>query len=206
MAAVLLAFAVALAGCGDTTEGRPTTAEPTGTANTTENPATTTKPEFPIVDRPRDIPLDDLNPCDVWSPDQLRQLGVSTEPRGTDPKPNALGYLTCGYNNHPPTKDRPDVEIGYTAITVLNGGVEDTLHGQSRTTSTVIEIAGFPAVQGAQPEGDINPCDVFIGTVDGQHLRILLATLWPNDKSVDETCAMARTAAEMAMETLLTLR
>lgn len=199
MAVAVLVSAAALAGCTGTTAGQPTTARPTGTTSGTETPTTTT--ESPFVERPRDIPLDDLNPCDVWTPDQLRQLGVSTKPLGDGPSPDALGNMGCSFRG-----PQEPVEIGYTAVTALDADLEDTLHGQSRTTSTVIEIAGFPAVQAAKPEGSIDPCSAYVGTAQGQHLRILLATLWPNDKSVDETCAMARAAAEMAMETLQSLR
>lgn len=195
-----------VASCG-TTGGQPTTASTSEPTVGQSSPPATTRLDMPVfVERPREIRLDDLNPCDLWTEAQLRELGVHPKPRTGDPKPNGLGRLTCGYNNAPPTVDRPPVEIGYTAITYLDIDIEDIYNPEPYERMAVIEVGGFPAIQEAEQRGVIAPCSIYIGTAQGQYLNISLSTLWPNERAPEESCEMNKAAAEMAMMTLRQLR
>lgn len=158
------------------------------------------------MERPREIPLDDLNPCDVWTKEQLADLGVGPEPSRGDPEPDMFGNLGCSYGNHPASKPRPDVEITYGVYTYLKSDVEGNLTGhQSRSTPSVVEVAGFPAVQLAQPRGALDACDVYVGTAGGQTL-VVYFEVYPNELTVEESCSRVLRAAELAMATVQSLR
>lgn len=196
--ALLVLLAVGLvAGCGGTTGGTPR-AQPTDpiTRGTSE-PATTTSPTtstFPPP--PREIPLEDVDPCPLWTKKQLRDFGVDEEPAGSGPTPNGFGGMVCHYFG---LDGGPQLAYG------INTYPEDDLAATARSmgpgiTPVPVEVAGFPAVQRRTSKGAAR-CKVLIGTATGQHLNVS-AEVTPNEMSIEESCELSMTAATLAMENL----
>lgn len=203
LAAVLVAVGV-LAGCTSTEAGRPR-AEPSGTpASDTSMPSSTagtesTDPDYPPP--PREIPLDDVQPCDLWTADQLREFGVPTEPFHGSPSPNPWGGIDCTYSNG----IHSDPVLDYSVSTLLDQGIAEAAatRGGSRAVVVPIEVVGFPAAQVQFPNVYVaKKCDVLIGTVAGQHLAVSVGVT-PPDLSVDEACELSTATAELAMDNLL---
>lgn len=195
------------AGCGGTPAGagspsRSTTPEPGGTGRPPASTTSTTTSSSVFGSRPAELVLDGVNPCLLWTEAQLGQLGVRGTPDDGDPAPGVLGNLTCNYRG-----PAEPVEIQYTASVSTQHDIADLLGTTAaRTTETVTEVGGFPAIQFARPAGSIDPCSVVIGTASGQHLWIDLS-VFPNEGlTVQQACQLTMKAATMAMDTLRTLR
>lgn len=178
---LLAAAAALLAGCAI---GAPAPAPP----------ASTPPPIPALPDRPRDLPLDGLDPCAGLTADQLRQLDIF-RPRFTSDE--GIGD-TCQWRHGP---DEP--KEGYLLAYGLDIGIEAAFGNPK--TGDVIDIAGYPAVE---TQGQIAPrdttCIVVVDVAPGQALTVQYAydghTL---PMTYPLACDRARTAAELATRTLL---
>lgn len=194
-AAVLVALLAA--GCGGTTEGAPSVA-PSNGASTSTKPAS---PSSELPPRPREIKLDGLDPCQLWTPDQLGQLLVTTTPVAGGPQENAAGYPVCTYR----TSFQSDLDLGFSATTVLDLDATIWLGDSAHVEVTVVDVDGFPAVREAGDPKNGSPCKLAISTSSGQHLQVRAETR-PGEYSVDQACDITTKAAKFAMQTLQTLR
>jgi hypothetical protein len=145
--------------------------------------------------------LDGLNPCDLWTPDHLRQLAVKLTPVTGGPQEDSGGYQACTYQSSRPS----ETDFGYSATAVTNLDASVYLGDTSLSRSSVVKVEGFPAVlEISRPEG-ANPCMLAISTADKQHLQVEALTD-PGEYSVEQACEMTTKAATFAIQTLQTLR
>lgn len=195
--ALLGLLVVLMVGCGGTTAGSPSGVPATGTSPTSSNPSNTTS----LPARPREIVLDDLDPCTLWTPEQLEQLAVGTTPVDGGPQEDSGGYQVCAYH----TAQSDDKDLGYsvTAVTDLDASVY--LGGTSSSAAAVVVIAGFPAVQETTKSENASPCMVAVSTANDQHLQVRADTR-PGAYSVAEACEMTTMAATFAVQTLQAIR
>lgn len=185
------------AGCAGTSAGTPRAEPPDSTTPTSEQSATTATTTSGFPPPPREIPLDDVNPCQLWTTDQLRSFGINDGPVEGDPSPNGFGGTSCFYFGPREAKPR----VVYSAHTYPRSGLaEAERYRGPGTVSARVEVARFPAFQQQSSEGD-SACDVIIGPAAGQHLTVSV-TVTPNELSMDEFCALSMTAAIMAVENL----
>jgi hypothetical protein len=145
--------------------------------------------------------LDGLNPCTLWTPDQLRQLAVESTPATGGPQDDAAGHQVCTYWNSLSGKAR----IGYSARTVTDLDASAYLGNTSVTTSSVVKVGEFPAVQEIRRPDGASPCMLAISTAEKQHLQIEAVTR-AGAFSVEQACEMTTKAAMFAVQTLQTLR
>lgn len=162
-----------------------------GNAVSTGNSVTTTLPPAP-----REIRIDDLDPCTVLTADQLDRLRVG----GPDlaPATDSRGPI-CQWSGGASRR----VFEGYLVEGILDSGPEFAFG--NRRGATVITVAGFPAVQ---TQGNYAPADascvVLLGVARGQTLQIAYDYNGPPETMTkDLACTKARTAAELAMQTLI---
>lgn len=147
--------------------------------------------------RPRDIALNGLNPCTLWTADQLRELKVQPAPVSGGPQETASGYPVCTHFG-----DGNEPDVGYSVTTVLDRDAEVLESGM--VESTIVAVDGFPAVQETSESSDISPCRLAVSTAAGQHLRVMAVTR--GELSVEQACEMTLRAATFAVQTLQTLR
>lgn len=193
--ALLMAAVGLVAGCTSTSAGSPTAAT-TGPSATVSPPAAEGTPSFPP--RTREIRLDGLNPCKVWTPKQRTELGLRDEPTPDSPSPFPLGGVDCAW--YTPREVEP--ELLYTVLARPGKDLavfwgDDT----TRVTETVAEVVRFPAIRETTPQGSRDACLFHIGTAEDHVLTIDLA-IFPNEYTVEDACALTLTAAEMAIATL----
>lgn len=187
-----------VAGCTATSAGTPAPSEPGSGSSSNSSPPTASSS---IGERPREIKLDGVNPCVLWTPDQLRQLAVELTPITGGPQKDSAGYQVCTYWNSKSGQAR----IGYSARTVTNLDASVFLGDTNLTTASVVKVGEFPAVQEIRrPEG-ASPCMLAISTADKQHLQVEALTR-PGAFSVDQACEMTKKAAAFAIQNLQTLR
>ena len=183
-----------VAGCTSTSVGTPA---PSGPGSGSPSSTTTS----PLAQRPREIKLDGLNPCTLWTPDQLRQLAVKSTPVAGGPQQDSSGHQVCTYRSPRPV----DLDIGYTARAITDLDASVYLGDTSVTNSSVVKVEGFPAVLEVGRPENASPCMLAISTADKQHLQIETLTL-PGAFSVEQACEMTKKAAAFAVQNLQTLR
>lgn len=177
-------------------------AEPEPSAAPTAPSPTAPSPTIELPPRPRDVPLDGLDPCSLLTP-HLAELALEDrEPLLTVAATRIYGGESslCTARGYEPRA----ISVGIDAVTIK--GIERyTVEGVDADVST-IDIRGFPAVlvfQERRPQA----CTVIVDVAPGQLLDVQfrdggrvppipLATL----------CTDAQLTAELAMDTLLTLR
>lgn len=200
----LVVIAAVSVGCTTSAPGQPTSVIDGGSSGTstasTGDSATSTSPTVDVPPRPRDITLDGLDPCTLFTKTQRAQLTVSDVDSGESKSENFKGMKECTLEADTRTRF-----YDYTALAVTTEGVDAWLTGQRNVEAELTTVQGFPAAEFMFRGSDGEGCDLAVG-VAAHH------TLWiqviPYDRGFeqDELCRMARQATEMAMTTLQTLR
>jgi Protein of unknown function (DUF3558) len=145
--------------------------------------------------RPREIDVNGLDLCTLWTPRQLAELDMPARPAS---RLDDQGKPWCYYDN----EGAPDVAYGVKAR--LDEDVTEWLgRGQAQQTSVLV-IGGFPAVelQAATTVG----CAVLVSNRSGQYLQIQMTSSDYDQFTIQQMCGMAKKAATFAAQTLQTLR
>jgi hypothetical protein len=167
-------------------------------------PATPTGP-YPAIElppRPRDVPLDGLDPCTLLKPHMAELALEDREPLLTVAATRIYGGESslCTARGYEPRA----IGIGIDAVTIA--GIERyTVEGVDATVEPV-DVRGFPAVLVFQ-ERLPQACTVIVDVAPGQ----LLGVQFRDGGRVPPIplptlCEDARRSAGLAMDTLLTLR
>jgi hypothetical protein len=187
-ALVLLAAFVVVVGCTTTSVGEPRPqVTSTGASDATGSPGSGDLPS-----RPREIRLDDVDPCKLI-PEADRSEYYIDEPgeAGADDEDNA----ECTWVG---------TEVGYFGYTLdVSEGIETRLDGSYTVVGDIADpILGFGVVTYALP-GDEGACFAAVDVADGQQL---IATVGINKSDLDNVpplCEYAHQFAASAMETLV---
>lgn len=171
-------------------------------APATSEPATAPYPTIELPPRPRDIPLDGLDPCTLLTP-HMAELGLEDrEPLLTVTSTRIYGGESslCTARGYEPRA----VSVGIDAVTIA--GIERyTVEGVDAEVSP-IDVRGFPAVLVFQ-QNLPDACVVIVDIAPGQLLGVQFrdgGRLPPI--SLPTLCEDAQRTARLAMDTLLTLR
>lgn len=191
LALLLLCTAAALAGCSvfPVSEASQTHDNSTSPAA----PTTTTTTSLTLPPRPREIPLDRVNPCTILTRDQRASLSLDTTPSPyTDTELKARACTIRGTYSG---------QVARLAL-VTNEGAELWISDEAQNTAKVIAITGFPALEVRTPGAD-TLCNVEVDVAKGEFLDVLFrdggsATPIPQD----DLCLGAQRVAEAAMTSL----
>jgi hypothetical protein len=189
--ALLLLCAAALAGCSayPLTE----TSQTHDNSSSAAAPTTTTTTSLTLPPRPREIPLDKVNPCAILTKDQRAQLSLDTPPSPyTDTELKARACTIRGTYSG---------QVARLAL-VTNEGADLWISDEAQNTSKVIAIVGFPALEVRTPGLD-TLCNVEVDVAKGEFLDVLFrdgggAAPIPQD----DLCLGAQRVAEAAMTSL----
>lgn len=203
---ILAVAAVAAVGAGCTTSasgqatpepGEGSSGVPTVPSSKSSDP---TEPTVEVPPRPRDISLEGLDPCTLYTEAQRTQLKVSDVRAGESESDTYKGMKECVLS----VEDKEPF-YDYTALAVTTEGVEAWLTGNRNVEAELTSVQGFPAAQFKFRGSDGEGCDFAVGVAEGQNLWVEMV---PLDRvfEQDELCQMARQATEMAMTTLQTLK
>lgn len=194
MAIVFGFTTIAVAACGGSTVGdpRPSVSEDGPTTTTT------TSSGSPLPARPRDIKLDSVDPCTLWTGEQLATLRAGSEPRRNT---STAGDAMCSFD----AADLEPPKASFSVAIVLDHDVTDSFlpdRGDS-----VVDVAGFPAVQQPAPAAGPRPCTILASTTDGQYLEVKLSYgSTEGHLSGERACELTVQAATFAVQTLQTQR
>ncbi|MGH3921603.1 MAG: DUF3558 domain-containing protein [Pseudonocardiaceae bacterium] len=173
----------------------PACATRTVTPGEPEPPPTTTA-ALQLPPRPAEVPIDDLDPCLVFTPQQRQDLGIDQEPRPSPPSSRSEVACTYAHSSSEPF-------FSYYVAPVPQEGADAWLTGRRNVAGVAIrEVAGFGAVQTLLGGSD-DDCSLTIDVAAGQSLDVMFLGDSAGSFTVDEMCERARLGAAAAMETLL---
>jgi hypothetical protein len=178
-----------LAGCA-TVSGTPAPAAPAP-----ETSATT--------GRPRDVPIDDVDPCTLLTDEQREELGLDAEPRlDVGPLPPYPGDAIplCLFGGFQPRA------VSLAVATVSTTGIELFHSGGLVADVRPIEVRGFPALI-AIATRNTDFCTVVVDVAPAQAVDVSFGLDGPGAlATVDSLCMDAERAANAVIETLLSTR
>jgi hypothetical protein len=203
LAAALLAVGL-VAGCTTSEAGVPTSGGPISESTSGgELPSESSTPSSAVIPAPpREISLDGLDPCTLFSDEQKVQLGAD---RARPDDGASAGTIYKGMKNC--TLDRVNSEpfFAIAVIAVTNVDINFWINEGSNADSKLISIAGYPAAEFHTKGVQDSDCAVAVGVAKNQHLHVEFHPL-SEDLKQDQICQRSEQAAEMAMQTLQTLR
>ncbi len=153
-----------------------------------------------IPPRPRDISVDGLDPCTLYTQAQRAQLKANDVRSGESDSDNFKGMKECVLS-----VDAQEPFYEYNALAVTTEGLEAWLTGNRNVDAELTSVQGFPAAQfkfrGVEDEG----CDIAVGVAEGQYLWFQVIPISRGFKQ-DQLCQMVSQATELAMTTLQTVK
>lgn len=163
------------------------------TTTATPNPGAITLPP-----RPRDIPIDDVEPCSLFTEQQRAELSLEGRPRSSTGVTQIFGAArSCDITVFEPRA----VAVGSTLVTTT--GIERFTDGGLAAKLTPISIGGFPAVI-AIPSRSDDYCSVEIDVAAGQLIDVQFALIRLEPTvPVDQLCRRAQDVAGEVMATLI---
>ena len=199
---ILLVLGLA-AGC-TTTEAGEATAGNSSTPTTessepTSAPSTGSSVEIPPP--PRELSLAGLDPCSLLTDTQQAQLKISS----VRPKDDGGDDIYDGMKECIFDADAAEPFITYDVIAVTDVDVSYWINQPHNADVELISIAGYPAAEFHTKGVEDSDCAVAVGVAKNQHLHVEMAPL-SEDLKQDQICQGTERAAEMALQTLQTLK
>ncbi|WP_116046172.1 DUF3558 domain-containing protein [Amycolatopsis palatopharyngis] len=176
---LLMVVLLGLSGCGST--------EP-GLAVPMPDSAGPSEP----VQRPEELPLDDVHPCSLLSGAQLDELGVNSKPRPAG--------RVCSFD-----VDRARPYYSHVLETITDADLHAWIDGAYASTTVrtrSADVAGFPALTRFRERGTPGDCETLVSVARGQTLRSQLYPITRDAFDQQELCALSAKAATLALRTL----
>lgn len=189
-------------GCTTSEAGEATPGPPSeSTPNSESAPNTSSPSSVEIPPPPREISLDDLDPCTLFTEPQRAELGVDNV------RPGVSGGTTIyeGMKDCSLEKEAAEPFYGIDVVAVTNVDINFWINEPTNTDAKLISIAEYPAAEFKTKGTEGADCAVAVGVAKNQHLHVEFHPL-SEDLQQDEICQRSEQAAEMAIQTLQTLR
>ncbi|MEV4311737.1 DUF3558 domain-containing protein [Actinocrispum sp. NPDC049592] len=194
-AAVVLA-GLALAGCTETNAGEPVPAS-SAPAGGGAGPA----PSVSIPPRPREIKLDGVDPCKLFTKAQLGQIKVTRQRNGVQTDETFKGAAQCLMDGN-----EGQTFFDYTVWLVTTEGMEPWLSGKRNADAKLVSVEGFPAASYKIRGTTTFNCWTSVGVANGQQLTVEFRPINRDVLSQNQMCEKSEQAAGLAMQTLQTLK
>jgi hypothetical protein len=176
--------------------GGPTTSQ---SGSTSAGPT----PTVAIPPRPKELRLDGVNPCDLFTPAQLTQIKVDLKRPRESGSEHFKGMKECAITSRAAPFDT------YSALAATNEGIGPWLSGKRNVEAKLSSVAGYAAAtfwfigaKGHETDG----CSTSVDVADGQQLEIDADNDGKHTYTLEELCQRAEKAAGFAVQTLQTLK
>lgn len=179
----------ALAGCSAGAEG---TAYPVETAATA---ASQSAKAAQLPQRPADLPLEDVDLCEVFSQVDLDSLKITSVPRAAPPEDGP----TCVFD-----ADGAEPMHSYH-VRAVPADLEEWITGARKKNSMTTEpknIGGYPALTNYRAAGDPADCETLVGVARGQTLAVQTFAITRGKLTQPQLCEMSAHAADVALQSL----
>lgn len=193
-----------LAGCTVTKAGSATPESDTNTPTGSESPSSeeSTPSSVDVPPPPRDLSLDGIDPCTLLTDAQQTELSINDvrPDDGSDAGTIYTDMKACTFD-----KDAEEPFISYDFVAVTNIDVGWWINEPHNADVKLISVGGYPAAQFHIKGSGKYGCAVALGVAKNQHLHVEMLPL--NDEITgDAICEGSKQAAEMALQTLQTMR
>lgn len=172
----------------------PTTGQSSGSA----------APTVAIPPRPRELKLNDVDPCGLITEQQRAELKIDRARKRTSASQQYKGMQECVLDI---SKQQPFYH--YIVAAVTNEGIAPWLTGKRNVTTRLGTVAGFPTVTywtvGAH-DTSADGCFASVDVADGQQLIVDTNNDGSHSFTLEQMCQRAERAAGLAIQTLQTLR
>lgn len=198
----LLALGLAV-GCTDSQSG---VATPGSTGSATEESTTSpseepssgsAEPTVEIPERPRELPLDGVEPCSLITQAKATELGFDRE----------LRSYTTGDRYKAPACALEQLQEPFDLIDIMlvtTEGIEPWLTGKRNVDAWPVTVGGYPAVDYKTLGTEDEECVTSVGVADGQQMIVDFQPL--NNVDYRELCQKTEQVAAIALQTLQTLK
>jgi hypothetical protein len=149
---------------------------------------------------PQELSLDGLDPCTLFTEPQRAELGVDNVREGVGSGTIYEGMKECALD-----KENAEPFYGYDVVAVTNVDVSFWINEPRNADVELISVAGYPAAKFKTKGTEDSDCAIALGVAKNQHLHVEFHPL-SEDLQQDEICQRSEQAAEMAIQTLQTLR
>jgi hypothetical protein len=201
LAVVLLTVGL-VAACTTTESGQATPSGGSSSTGGSETPeSTSTQPSSDIPAPPRELSLDGVDPCALFTDAQRTQLRVND----VDPKDDGGEDIYDGMKTCILDADAEEPFITYQVIAVTDVDVSFWLSEDRNADAELISVDGYPAAQFHTKGVEGSDCAIAVGVAKNQHLHVEMAPL-SEELDQDAICQGSKQAAEMALQTLQTLK
>jgi hypothetical protein len=194
VAAAVLAGLV-LAGC---TESDPGQAVAPG-QSTTAGPGGTSAVAIPP--RPRELKLDGMDPCKLFTKAQVDQIKVTRQRNSVQSDETFKGSPLCLMDGA-----EGQVFFNYTVWLITTEGMEPWLSGKRNADAKLVSVEGFPAASYKIRGTTTYNCWTAVGVANGQQLSVEFRPTNRDAFTQNEMCQKSEQAASLAMQTLQTLK
>jgi Protein of unknown function (DUF3558) len=154
-----------------------------------------------IPPRPRELKLDGVEPCDLFTDAQLAQLKMVRKRKHLSESQTYKGMRDCSLVGGAPSFD------SYSAMAVTIEGVDVWLTGKRNVEAKLSSVAGFAAAdywfRGAHDHQTAD-CTTSVDVAPGQNLMVSADNDSKQTYTLDQLCQRAEQAAALAMQTLQT--
>ena len=148
--------------------------------------------------RPQEIKVDGIDPCKALTPDQMTQLKVARTRRNDNSFAGLENVPMCSYG----TTSAP--RFSYGVGLVNSQGIDYLRSGGSNMDINNAEVSGYAALQ-TNLTGVSIECAFWIDVADGQMVLVDYKS-GSEKETIEEMCQKVKTGAELALQTLKTLR
>jgi hypothetical protein len=200
--AVALLVVGLVAGCTTSEAGVPVPGDPTtGSSSDSGSTDAPGSSATEIPPPPKDLSLDGLDPCTLFTDAQQAQLGID------DFRTGVSGGTTIykDMKNCALDKEKAEPFYSFDVVAVTNVDVDYWINQPHNVDVTLISIGGYPAAEFKTKGTEGADCAVALGVAKNQHLHVEFVPL-SEDYEQDQLCQRSEQAAEMALQTLQTLR
>jgi Protein of unknown function (DUF3558) len=193
----IVLVALFAAACTRSEAGQPSAAGGGPTSEAGRPPTSGSAVAIPA--RPRELKLDGIDPCTLFTDAQLAQLSLERKrPRITDKgmKDCAMDALKAPFDH-------------YSAVATTNEGIGAWLTGKRNVDAKLSSVAGFAAAtywfRGAH-DHNTPDCTISVDVAEGQSLTVSADNDGKQTYTLEQLCQRAEQAAGLAIQTLQTLK
>jgi hypothetical protein len=176
---------------GDSTEA-------TGGGDTTSE--SSDPPSVDIPPPPKDLSLDGLDPCTLLTDAQKADLKINNAVAGVGESEIYKNMKDCAFES-----DAAEPFVTYSVVAVTDVDVSFWISEDRNADAELISVGGYPAAKFHTKGVQDSDCAIAIGVATNQHLHVEMEPL-SEDLQQDQICQGSERVAEMALQTLQTLK
>jgi uncharacterized protein DUF3558 len=201
--AVVLVVLFATA-CTKSEAGQPSASG--GSESTSESARPTSQgpaPTVAIPPRPKDLRLDGVDPCSLFTKPQLAQIKIDRTRKTTDGTQQYNGMAKCELDQTPAPFDH------YYLTAATNEGIGAWLTGKRNVEAHLSSVAGYAAatywIRGASGT-HTDSCHISIDVAEGQQLMVTADNDGKHSYTLEQLCQRVEQVGGFAVQTLQTLK